>query len=462
MNYSYLAKPDALDLKIASLRLTSEKESYVLRLESGRNVISLGIGEVKEMTRRKLMLVARRVIVFAKSQRIRSVAIVFADFAFPHLKIKENDLAELLATNFEMANYEFVKYKNPPKEGWNRVEGIVVLGKITKEGKNGLERGKVIGEGVNATRTLSNTPAGEMTPQLFGKAAKEAAKGTNVKVVVLGLKEIQKLQMGGLIGVSQGSSEEPRFIILEHKGVGLKDRPVVLVGKGITFDSGGINLKPEQGMFDMHMDMSGGAAVIHAVVLASKLKIKKNVIGLIPAAENMPSGSSFRPGDILKTMSGKTVEILSTDAEGRLVMADALTYAKRYNPRLIIDTGTLTGAAAVALGNRATALFANDEKLIQMVRNLGEESGDYVWPFPLWSEYEEDIQGTFGDFNNTGKSRYGGAITCALFLKQFVEKNCPWIHLDTAPRMTSIEGEFLAKGAAGVPVRLLVKLLEQI
>ena len=461
MNYSYLAKPDTLDPKIASLRLTTRKESYILQLESGRNVISLGIGEMKEMTRRKLMLLARRIIVFAKNQRIKSVAISFADFAFSHLKIKENDLAELLAVNFEMANYEFIKYKNPPKEGWPSVEEIVVLGKITKEGKNGLERGKIIGEGVNAARTLSNTPGGEMTPQLLGESAQEAVKGTNVKVKVLGLSEIQKLRMGGLLGVSQGSSQEPRFIILEYRGASAQDRPIVLVGKGITFDSGGINLKPEQSMLDMHMDMSGGAAVIHALVLASKLKIKNNVIGLIPAAENMPSGSSYRPGDVIRTMSGKTVEILSTDAEGRVVMADAFTYAKRYNPQLIVDAATLTGSAVVALGLRASALFATNEKLEKNVRDLGEESGDYVWPFPMWSEYEEDIQGTFGDLNNTGKSRWGGAITAALFLKQFTEQY-PFVHLDIAPRMTSVEGEFLAKGATGVPVRLFVKIIERL
>ena len=460
MNYRFVRSVSELDKKTASLRVTQEKESYLLRLESGRSTICLGAGEAKGMTRRKLVLLSRKVIVFAKSQKIRSLAVSLGDFAFPNSKLKEGDLGEVLAMNFEMANYEFVKYKNVPKEGWNDMEEIVVLGKVSKEGKQGLERGKMIGQGVNETRTLSNIPGGEMTPQLLAKAAVAAAKGTTVRAQVLGLKEIQELKMGGLLGVSKGSLEEPRFIILEHKGAGAKERPIVLVGKGITFDSGGINLKPEQAMFDMHMDMSGGAAVIYALVLAAKLKIKKNVIGLIPAAENMPSGSSYRPGDVIKTMSGKTVEILSTDAEGRVVMADAFTYAKRYDPKLIVDAATLTGAAVAALGLRATALFATNEKLEQKVRELGEESGDYVWPFPLWEEYEEDIKGTFGDLNNTGKSRYGGAITAALFLKQFTEQY-PFVHLDIAPRMTSIDGDFLAKGATGVPVRLFVKILEQ-
>ena len=214
-------------------------------------------------------------------------------------------------------------------------------------------------------------------------------------------------------------------------------------------------------MKDMHMDMSGAAAVISTLGLAGKLKLKKNIVGLIPAVENMPSGSSYRPGDVLKTMSGKTIEVLNTDAEGRIILADALSYAKKYNPRLVVDVATLTGAALVALGQRASALFTKDEKLEKLFRELGEESGDYLWPLPLWDEYEDEIKGTFGDWANIGKNRYGGAITGAMFLYQFA-KDFPWVHLDIAPRMTSIEGEYLAKGAAGAPVRLLIKVLERI
>lgn len=451
---------ERLGLNIAQLKITKERESYVARMESGRTVVSLGVESPKEITRRELTLLIRKGIVLAKGHKVKRLAICLDDFAFQHLRMREAELGELFAVNAEMANYEFTKYRTPPKEGWGLIEEVTLYGKIGKEGKAGIERGRLIGEGVNSVRTLANTPGGEMTPQSLAKAAEDAAKGTNTQVKILGLKEIQKLQMGGLLGVAKGSSEDPRFIILEYKGAGAKERPVVFVGKGITFDSGGLNLKPEQAMYDMHMDMSGGAATIHAIILASKLRIKKNVVCLVPAAENMPSGSSYRPGDVIKTMSGKTVEILSTDAEGRMVMADAFTYAKRYNPRLLIDAATLTGSAVAALGLRASALFATDEKLEQKIRELGEESGDYVWPLPLWKEYEEDIKGTFADLNNTGKSRYGGAITAALFLKQFTD-GYPWVHLDICPRMTSIEGEFLAKGATGVPVRLLIKILER-
>jgi leucyl aminopeptidase len=297
-----------------------------------------------------------------------------------------------------------------------------------------------------------------MTPKILAEKAKEAAKGTAVNVKILGSKQIEKHKMGGVLGVAKGSIEVPQFIIMEYFAAG-KEKPIVLVGKGVTFDSGGLNLKPFDSIKGMHTDMSGGAAVISTLLLAAKLKLKKNIVGLIPAVENMPSGSSYRPGDILKTMSGKTVEVLNTDAEGRIILADALTYAKRYDPKLVVDIATLTGAAMIALGQRASAIFTKDLKLEQHLRELGEKSGDYVWPLPLWEEYEDDIKGTYGDFANTGKTRYGGAITAAIFLYQFI-RDYPWIHIDIAPRMTAIEGEYLAKGASGAPVRLLIKLIE--
>ncbi len=233
------------------------------------------------------------------------------------------------------------------------------------------------------------------------------------------------------------------------------------MGKGVTFDTGGINLKPTDAILGMNMDMSGGAAVIHTLIAAARLKLRKNIVALIPAVENAPSGSSYRPGDVLRSMSGKTIEVRNTDAEGRIILADALTYAKRYRPALVVDVATLTGSAVVALGERAIALFTQDEKLEQTFRLLGEESGDYVWPLPLWDEYDEDIKGVFGDVANVGKTRYGDAILAAVFLKQFVADAYPWTHLDIAPRMTALPDEFLAKGSAGAPVRLLVKLLEK-
>ncbi|MBI2644006.1 MAG: leucyl aminopeptidase [Candidatus Wildermuthbacteria bacterium] len=451
------------DKAITVLKLVEQRqESWIEVLPDGQRILALGIGDKNQINRRKLFILARQVIALAKGQRIKSIAIPFDDLEFSNVQLSNEEKAEVLAINFEMANFEFVQYKTPPKEGWNFVEEIVLHSSQDKaEIEKGIEKGMLIANAVNNTRILSNTPGGDMTPKILAEAARKAARETSAKVTVLEPKEMKELGMGGITGVAKGSSEEPRFIILEYYGAGKNEQPIVLIGKGVTFDTGGINLKPREGTSDMHMDMSGGAAVMHSVVLAAKMGLQKNIVGLIPAAENMPSGSSYHPGDVLRTISGKTIEVLDTDAEGRILLADALGYAKRYNPRLVIDVATLTGAAMAALGQRASAIFTTDQKLEQLFRELGEETGDYVWPMPLWEEYAEEIKGTFGDWANMGKTRYGGAITAAVFLKQFTE-GYPWVHIDIAPRMTAIEGEYLAKGAAGAPVRLLIKLLQRI
>ncbi len=434
----------ASDEKIAGDYLAEVDGKKILR-------VSLPKGD---MTRRKFILLARKVVALARKYKARKIFLDFSELTFKNLSISEAELAEILATNFDMANFEFVKYKTGPAPIF--VEEVIIAN--TKE-KASFEKGRKIAEEVNECRTLANTPGGEMTPKLLAQAAKNAAKGTKVSVKILGKKEMQALKMGGVLGVAQGSEHEPQFIIMEYK-MGGKETPTVLVGKGVTFDTGGLNLKSSDHIYEMHMDMSGGAAVIHTIILAAKLGLKRNIVALVPAVENMPSGGSYRPGDILKSMSGKTIEVLDTDAEGRIILADALTYAEKYNPKLVVDVATLTGAASVALGERASALFTKDEKLEKLFRELGEESGEYVWPLPLWEEYEDDIKGTFGDWANIGKTRYGGSITAATFLAQFAQKY-PWVHLDIAPRMTSIEGEHLAKGAAGAPIRLLIKLLEK-
>jgi leucyl aminopeptidase len=304
-----------------------------------------------------------------------------------------------------------------------------------------------------------------MTPKLLAAAAKAAAKGTDAKVKVLGRKEMQKLGMGAVLGIAKGSVEEPQFIVVEYWGAAKSVKPVVLVGKGVTFDTGGLNIKTGDHMYEMHMDMSGGAAVIHAAILAAKLKVKANVVALVPAVENAPGQSAVRPGDILKSLSGKTIEVLNTDAEGRVILADALTYAKRYNPSVVVDVATLTGAALGALGQVASGFMTNEKGMsIADVMALAEVSGDYMWPFPMWEEYEEMTKGTFGDVPNIstmGNSRYGGVIAGGMFLWAFVkELGCNWIHIDMAPRMTSYPGEQLSKGAAGAPVRFLLKLVE--
>ena len=407
-------------IKEKTVVLTDQKESSVLLLPSGKKQIQIGIGPIKEFNRRKLIIASRKIISLAKTNKIKKLTVDFSDFLFSQLKMKPAEIAELLAANFELANFEFVKYKTKPKEGWDFVEEMEIGGRLSAEIKRNFETGRAIGQWVNYCRTLANTPGGEMTPAILANEARKIARSNRLRIRVLDEKAMKKLKMNAILGVAKGSNEKPKFIILEYLRGPKKERPVVLVGKGVTFDTGGLSLKEDEHMKEMHMDMSGAAAVISTLALAAKLKIKKNIVGLIPAVENMPSGSSYRPGDVLKTMSGKTIEVLSTDAEGRIILADALEYAKKYNPRLVVDVATLTSAAIGALGQRASAILTKDEKLQNLFQKLGEESGDYVWPLPLWDEYEEDIKGTFGDWANIGKTRYGGAITGAMFLYQFV------------------------------------------
>ncbi len=435
-------------------------------VETGKEVLALklGIGKADEMTRRKLIVSARKLVRTANEHRISALKVSFSDFQFAGMKdISDYELGRMLAENFEMANYEFRLYKTPPKEGFAEVKTISVLG-ATADAKRGFKEGQIIAGEIAYCRNLANTPGGDMTPSILASEAKRQLKGTAATVTVLPLSEIKKLKMGLILGVTKGSAEEPKFIIVEYWGAGKasKQKPIVLVGKGITFDTGGINLKPSDSLMGMNHDMAGGASVIATVAIAAKLKLKKNVIALVPAVENAVSGSAYRPGDILRAMNGKTVEVFNTDAEGRLILGDALTYAERYNPRLVIDVATLTGAALVALGKRASAIMTRSPNLETLLRELGEKSGEYVWPLPLWKEYEADIRGVHADLANVpaqGKTG-GGTINGGTFLAQFTEKFAQWAHIDIAPRMESIPEDMLAKGATGTPIRLLVRLIE--
>lgn len=456
--YKNLSEEDSLLLGRFLGKTSFDKEvAHTIFLPSGKRLLLLGAGEKQNFDLRKSILAMRKIIATAKKDNAKVVEVSAADFiarGFGDISF----IAETIATQFELANYDHVTYKTAPKEGWDFLETAYIY--ADKNIGKAVERGSIIGSETNGARELANTPGGEMTPKKLAEAAVSAGKQHGFKVVVLNEKEIARLGMGGVMGVAQGSSEPPRFIVMEYKGAAAKNTPVVLVGKGITFDSGGLNIKPDEHIYEMHMDMTGGAAVIHIISALARLKAKRNVVGIIPAAENMPSGSSYRPGDVLKTLSGKTIEILNTDAEGRVVLADGLAYAAKYKPRLIVDIATLTGAAQVALGSRASVVFSTDKRVENALREAGEKTLDRVWPLPLWSEYEEEIKGTFGDWANSGKNKYGGAITGAVFLWQF-SKPHPWVHLDVAPRMTAIEGEHLAKGSAGPAVNLLVHFLEK-
>ena len=457
---------DKISKVMTKIELAEGDRVQFIEKKGKHYTLRIGIGKKKDITKRKFILLARKIIQVAKQHKLKHIAIAFDNFDFPRLsRLDTAERASLLTQNFEMANFEFTSFRTKPKEGWPEVKEIVICGKVNAKVKEGFKKGQIIGNAVNECRELSNTPGGDMTPAILAKRAKNAARGTQIKVSILGEKELAKLKMGAILGVSKGSSEAPRLIVMEYwgarKSVSGKSQPIVLVGKGVTFDSGGINLKPGDSALGMHLDMSGGAAVISSLVLAAKLKIKKNIIGIVPAVENMPGGSSYRPGDVLRSMSGKTIEIMNTDAEGRVILADAITYAKKYKPRLVVDVATLTGAAMVALGQRASAIMTKDRKLESLFIKLAEESGDYMWSLPLWEEYEEEVKGSRGDVTNThNKSgRYGGAINGGIFLHEFA-RGLPWVHIDIAPRMESIPSDNLAPGAAGEPVRFLLKLIE--
>ena len=426
--------------------------THVLRLVRGRftTIVVAGLGKRAEWNDRRDRLLDRKIVRLAHEHKWRSLTIM------PLRLIPEN--AGRMAENFILADYDYHALKKAPPAGWHDVRSVTIIGIANPDIRSAMHRGIVVGEATNMARAMAKAPGSHLNPRIMEAEEQKIAKAEKLTCRVLNEAAMQKLGMGALLGVAKGSTEPPRFIVLEYRRGPAKHKPLVLVGKGVTFDSGGLNLKPSTGMQEMHMDMAGGAAVLGALRGISRLKLPLNVIGLIPAVENMPSGSGFRPGDVLKSMSGTTIEVGNTDAEGRVILADALTYAqKHYEPVLVVDVATLTGAAVVALGQQAMAMFSPDGKLLTQAQEIAEASGDYGWPLPLWDEYAPMVKGTFGDVTNSGKERWGGAIEGAMFLYQFIKKT-PWIHLDIAPTMSSIEGQHLAPGATGAGTRWLIEL----
>ncbi len=447
------------------------KGSERLVEKDGVTELHLVSGKLEKLTPRTFRTLVREVVMSAKKHKLTKIAIKFD--ADKLTALKRYDTAwmwQTIGENLHLAHYEFTKYKSKTPKA--TLTEILITSVGEKGDAEALRRGEIIAQYANMTRDIANTPGGDMTPELLGKAARTVLKGTKVTVKVLDEKQITKLKMGGLLGVGQGAFHKPRFIILEYKNSSkvksrkLKvkdDAPIVFVGKGITFDTGGLQVKPGMSMYEMHMDMSGGAAVIGAIGAIAKLGLEGHFIGLIPAAENAISDKAMRPGDVLHMMSGTTVDVLHTDAEGRLILADALHYAKQFKPRLVIDVATLTGAALVAVGSHAHVVMTKDRELENTLRDLGEESGDYVFPLPLWDEYKQYTKGIHGDIANipAGDPKGGGSINGGMFLSHFT-KGLKWAHIDMAPRMTSVGSDKLAKGATGEPVRLLVKIAERL
>lgn len=369
--------------------------------------------------------------------------------------------AQALAEGIELGLYRYLAFKsNPTPEQTHQVEQATLLVEDDLEAvQQGVRTGQAVARGVALARDLANGPGNSITPARLGEAAQEIGARLGMEVTVLGPDELEQQGFGGILAVGKGSAQPPRFIIMEH-GRPAPDHPTVcLVGKGITFDTGGISIKPAEKMDDMKMDMGGAAAVLGAMQVAGELNLPLHVVGLISAAENMPSASAYKPGDIITTLSGQTVEVLNTDAEGRIVLADALFYAQRYQPQAIIDLATLTGAIMVALGPHAIGMMGNNQALADRLSRAGETTGERVWQLPLWDEYRDMMKSEIADLKNTG-GRYGGAITAAGFLAAFVG-DYPWMHLDIAGTAWTEKPAraYSARGATGIGVRLLTQML---
>lgn len=452
--------------KYCKIILTEDAPSWHRLVETtdGGLEYRMGAGKRAEATARSFRTLVRSIVQAAKSHQIENIALHLGAMGCPKLEAYGDEwYMRTLAENLSLASYEYRKYKTSEKKE-KQLKEILVCGLGDKKLKAAFEEGLTIAEATNITRDIANATGDDMTPDELAKAAQAVFKDTKATVKVLNEKEIVKQGMGLLHAVGKGADDAPRFIVIEYWGAGKKEKPTILVGKGITYDTGGLNIKPSGSMHDMHLDMSGGASVIGAISAIVEMGLKKNVIGLIPAAENSVSAKSMRAGDIATSLSGKTVEILHTDAEGRLVLADALTYAqKHYEPALMVDIATLTGAALVALGQHASAIMTKDAELAQKLVQLGEETGDLVWPLPLWDEYKSSLKSHRADISNiaTNFSRWGGCIEGGTFLSHFIEKDTPWVHIDIAPRMDAIASDKLAKGSTGEPVRLLVQLIKQ-
>ncbi len=364
---------------------------------------------------------------------------------------------EAIAEGAVLGLYNFSRYKKPDYED---IAEMLIVGREQSEipvVERGVRKGRIMAEATCLARDMVNEPANYMTPSRMADIAKEIADKHSLELNVFDLEDMEAMGMGALLGVARGSKEAPKLITLSYKGDERSEKAVGFLGKGITFDSGGISIKPSEAMGDMKDDMAGGAAGIAALSAIVQLNPKLNVTAVVPATENLPSGTALKPGDILKAMNGKTIEVISTDAEGRLILADALSYAVKQGLSPLVDLATLTGACRVALGNGYSGAFTNNQELLNEVIKAADKSGEKLWQMPMPEEYKQQNKSEIADVKNTG-NKYGGAITAALFLSEFVD-NTPWVHIDIAgTSLSSKESGYMVKGATGVGVRTLVEL----
>ncbi|MEO6323874.1 MAG: leucyl aminopeptidase [Thermoanaerobaculia bacterium] len=410
-----------------------------------------GIGKKTELSPRKARGVVRMAL---KALARNGETSAILDLPFVLKRMSPAESRDFLLRSALLADYTFGRYKTSKEDPAHKLPLKLVRINAATGPWAGVDRAQTeheakeagaVAEVARLVRDIGNTPSNDMTPREFADQARKHGKARGLTVTVLDKKAIAKERMGGVLAVNQGSVEEPRFVVLEYHGGRKGDRPVALVGKGITFDSGGISIKPADRMGDMKWDMMGAATVVGVLLAAADLELPVNLVGLMPLTENMPSGSAYKPGDVVRFRNGKTAEIDNTDAEGRVVLADALDYAAEWKPEIILDYATLTGAAVVALGLEAAIVYSDHDDLVEDLISAGERTDERLWRLPMWDDYKENIRSDWADFKNTG-GRWGGSINAAMFLKEFVDPKTPWAHLDIAPTA------YFERDHAGYPV----------
>lgn len=427
-----------------------------------QRIVLTGLGKQGELDREKLRGAFAKAAQHIRSLNVKRFAVA-RDLGISALPAAE--VTEAMVEGVYLGLYQFTPFKTLERDKIKEIKEFVILEEKEKnipDVKAAVKTAETICHAVCFARDLVSTPSNEMTPSDLAREAETmAAARKKVHVQIIDVQKMKELGMNALLGVASGSCQPPKFIILEYRGGRKGQAPVALVGKGLTFDSGGISIKPSEKMDEMKTDMAGGAAVMGAIMAIADLHLPVNVVGLIPATENLPGGKAYKPGDILKSLSGQTIEVLNTDAEGRLILADALTYAGRFKPAAIIDIATLTGACIIALGDNVSALLGTDDKLKAGLKAAAETTGERVWELPFWEEYHELIKSDVADYKNAG-GRAAGTITAAAFLSKFVG-DYPWAHLDIAgPACLAKDKAYIPKGASGVGVRLFVRYLRDL
>ena len=445
---------------IASGDFSGKRDETSLLYPAGgktQRILLVGMGKPAEVTRTSIRRAAAVAAKRARALGAKQLSVGVAAEARKATTAVE--IGQAVAEGVGQGAWAFTELKAASEKPKPEVETVAIVceARESKDVAAGQRIGEAIGAGHQLARYLQMQPGNVCTPAYLANQAKRLADAYGFRLTVLDRAQIQAEGMGALLAVAQGSAQEPRFIVLEHRGAG-EAAPVVLIGKGVTFDSGGISIKPAQNMEEMKFDMSGAAAVLGTFEVVGRLNPKLNVIGVIPATENLPSGTAVKPGDVIKSHFGKTIEIINTDAEGRLILCDALSYVRRFKPAAVVDAATLTGAVVVALGHAATGMMGTDESLLAEVREAGERAGERCWPLPLWDEYRDLLKSDIADVKNSA-GRGAGTITGGWFLREFVD-GYPWVHLDIAgTAYTEIETPYQAKGPTAVGVRLFSELV---